>query len=179
MESQYKAIFTIYTCLTKFNFLFWYIRGFESSFYTVFHVKKKKKKKLYSCLALMIKIQHMYSHPRAHVLCIWGEIFNSIKIFNRFKKHAWRIRSFLYKEALLVKEWYSFHLSWKKLDNFHLKDFFYYKCGLYLKQLLTSPQCKVIVAYRTSTIDLPLKMDGGWLSPSIEMIDNVIFALIM
>ena len=38
------------------------------------------------------------------------------------------------KEVFLAKEWNSFHLSRKKLDYLHLKDFLKYKCELHLKQ---------------------------------------------
>ena len=47
-------------------------------------------------------------------------------------------------------EWNSFHLSREKLDYLHLKDFLEYECEFYLKQLLTPPQRKIILAYRTS-----------------------------
>ena len=50
----------------------------------------------------------------------------------------------------IAKEWKSFHLYGKKLDYLHLKDFLKYKSEFYLKQLLTPPQRKIIVAYRTS-----------------------------
>ena len=53
------------------------------------------------------------------------------------------------KEAFLAKEWNSFHLLVKKLDYLHLKDFLKYEYELYLKQQLTSPQCKTIAAYYT------------------------------
>ena len=35
------------------------------------------------------------------------------------------------KEASLAKEWNSFHVSWKKLDYLHLKDFLKYECELH------------------------------------------------
>ena len=54
------------------------------------------------------------------------------------------------KEVFLAKEWNSFHLSRKKLDYLHLKEFLEYVCELYLKQPLTPPQRKIIVAYHTS-----------------------------
>ena len=37
----------------------------------------------------------------------------------------------------------------QEIDYLHLKDFLKYECELYLKQLLTPPQCKIIVAYCT------------------------------
>ena len=52
-------------------------------------------------------------------------------------------------EAFLAKEWSSVYPSWKKLDFLHLKDFLKCKCRLYLKQPLTPPQRRNIVAYRT------------------------------
>ena len=55
------------------------------------------------------------------------------------------------KEAFLAKESNSFHLSGKKLGYLYLKDFLKCECELYLKQLLTPPQRKIIVAYRTLT----------------------------
>ena len=48
------------------------------------------------------------------------------------------------KEVFLAKEWNSFHLSGKKLDYLHLKNLLKYKCELYLKQQLTTPQRKII-----------------------------------
>jgi hypothetical protein len=38
------------------------------------------------------------------------------------------------KEVFLAKEWNSFHLSEKKIDYLHLKDFLKYECELYSKQ---------------------------------------------
>ena len=55
------------------------------------------------------------------------------------------------KEAFLVKEWKSFHFFGKKLNYVHLENFLKYECELYLKQPLTPPQHKIIVAYRTSS----------------------------
>ena len=46
----------------------------------------------------------------------------------------------------------------KELDYIDLVDFFNYECELYLKQLLAPFDRKTIVAYHTSTIDLPLKV---------------------
>jgi hypothetical protein len=43
------------------------------------------------------------------------------------------------KEAFLAKEWNSFHLSGKKLDDLHMKDFLGYECELCWKQSMTSP----------------------------------------
>ena len=51
------------------------------------------------------------------------------------------------KKVFLANKWNSFHLSWKKLDYIHLKDFLKYKCELYLKQPLNPSQRKIIVAY--------------------------------
>jgi len=53
------------------------------------------------------------------------------------------------KEAFLAKEWSSFYPFRKNPNYLHLKDFLRYKCELYLKQPLTPPQCRTIVAYRT------------------------------
>ena len=47
------------------------------------------------------------------------------------------------KEAFLAKEWNSFHLSRKKLDHLHLKEFLKYECKLYLEQPSTPPQRKI------------------------------------
>ena len=63
------------------------------------------------------------------------------------------------KELIFAKEWNSFHLSGKNIDYLHLKDFLKYECELYLKQPLTSPLGKIIVA--PQTIDLELKLDNG------------------
>ena len=48
----------------------------------------------------------------------------------------------------------------KKLDYLHLKDFLKYECELYLQQLLTPSQRKIIVAYRTSNHRLAI--ETGW-----------------
>ena len=45
------------------------------------------------------------------------------------------------KGVFLAKEWNSFHLSWKDLQRI-----FFCKCILYLKQPLTPPQHKIVVA---------------------------------
>ena len=44
------------------------------------------------------------------------------------------------KKAFLAKEWSSFHLSGKKLDYIHLKEFLEYECQSYLKQPLKPQQ---------------------------------------
>ena len=71
------------------------------------------------------------------------------------------------KEVFLAKEWDSFHLTRKKLDDLHLKDFLKYECELYLKQPLTPPQCKIIVAYRTLNHRLAIKI-GQWMTYPIS-----------
>ena len=48
-----------------------------------------------------------------------------------------------------------------------------YKCGLYLKQQLRPPQRKIIVLTTPRIIDLPSTLDGGQLSLSLEIIDNL------
>ena len=78
-------------------------------------------------------------------------------------------------QQFLAKEWKSFHLLGKKLDYLHLKDSLKYVCGLYLKQLLTPPQCKIIVAYHTSNQRLAIELDDGRLSLSLEILDNAVF----
>ena len=60
-------------------------------------------------------------------------------------------------EAFLAKEWNPLHLSKKKLDYLHLKEFLKYECELYLKEPLTPPQCKIIVAYHTANHKLAMK----------------------
>ena len=66
------------------------------------------------------------------------------------------------KEVFLAKEWNCLHLTWKKLDDIHLKDFLPYECELYLTQMLPPPRHKIIVAYQTSNHkDLLLKLDGA------------------
>ena len=45
----------------------------------------------------------------------------------------------------MLKSRNSFHLSRKKLDYLHLKNFIEYECELYLKQPLTTSQRKIIV----------------------------------
>ena len=79
-----------------------------------------------------------------------------------------------------VGEWNYVHLSRKKLDYPHLKDFLKYEHELHLKQLLTSPQCKIFDAYRTLNPRLATYIiDGGRLSLSLEIIDYATFALMM
>ena len=51
------------------------------------------------------------------------------------------------KEVILAKECNSFHLSRKKLDYLHLKNFLIHKRELYLKQPWTTPQHNIIVTY--------------------------------
>jgi len=63
-----------------------------------------------------------------------------------------------YQGGFLAKEYNSFHLSGKKLDYLHCKDFLRYECELYLKQPLTLPQCKTIIAYRTVNHRLAIKI---------------------
>jgi hypothetical protein len=79
------------------------------------------------------------------------------------------------RRLFIAKEWKSFHLIGKKLDYLHLKDFLKYECELYLKQPLTPPQCKIIVAYHALTIKLPLKLDDGQLFLSFEILDYATF----
>ena len=67
----------------------------------------------------------------------------------------------------------------KKSNYLHVKDILIYECELYLKQPLTPHQRKIIDAYRTLDMDLPLKLDGGWLSLYLDIIDNATFSLIM
>ena len=73
----------------------------------------------------------------------------------------------------------SFHLSSKKLDSLHLKDFLKYKCELYLKQLLTPPQQKLLLPTAPRIIDLPLRLDGGGVPQSPEILDYATSVLIM
>ena len=68
------------------------------------------------------------------------------------------------KESFLAKEWNSFHLSGKKLDYLHLK---LYECELYLKQPLTPPKRKIIVAYLTMNHRLAIEI-GCWLTIPIS-----------
>ena len=48
------------------------------------------------------------------------------------------------KHAFLAQKWNYFHLTRKKLDYLHLKNFVNYACESYLKQLLTPPQHKIL-----------------------------------
>ena len=59
--------------------------------------------------------------------------------------------------SFLINKWNPFHLSGKKLDNIHLKDFLKHECELYLKQPLIPSQCKIVVAYRTSNHGLAIE----------------------
>ena len=71
------------------------------------------------------------------------------------------------KKAFLAKGWNSFQLSEEKLQYIHLKIFFKYKCVSYLKQPLTTPQHKIIVAYYTSNHRLAIEI-GQWLTIPIS-----------
>ena len=71
------------------------------------------------------------------------------------------------KKAFLAKEWNTFHLSWKKLGYLQCKDFLEYECGLYLRQPLTLPRCKIIVAYRNSNHKLAIEI-GQWMTVLIS-----------
>jgi hypothetical protein len=68
------------------------------------------------------------------------------------------------KYAFLAKEWNSFQLTRRRLDYLNLKKLPNYECALYLKQPLTPPQCKIIVAYHTSKHRLAIEIAGGHLS---------------
>ena len=79
-------------------------------------------------------------------------------------KHPNHIKRTIYddiKEVFLVKEDNSFHHVGKILNYLHLKDSLKYKCEMNLKQPLTSPQHKVLVAYHTSNRRLAIEI-GRW-----------------
>ena len=61
------------------------------------------------------------------------------------------------KDAFLAKQWNFFHLSGKKLDYLHLKDFLECECALYSEQPLTPPRHKISVAYYTSNHNLAIE----------------------
>ena len=46
-----------------------------------------------------------------------------------------------------------------------------YECELYLKQPLTSPNARSLLLTAPQIVDLPLKLDGGQLPLSLEIID--------
>ena len=50
---------------------------------------------------------------------------------------------------------------------------------MYLKQPLTPPQRKIIVAYRNWIIDLPLKLDNSRVSLFVEVLAYATFAHVM
>ena len=77
------------------------------------------------------------------------------------------------KEAFLAKEWKYFHLTEKKQDYLHLKDFLKYECELYLKQSMTPSQYKYIVAYRIPNHRLAIEI-RQWSTIPI-FIDNSLF----
>ena len=59
------------------------------------------------------------------------------------------------------------------------QGFLKYKCELYLKQSLTPPQCKIIVAYCTSNHRLTIDI-GQWTTiPILEILDYATFAHII
>ena len=72
------------------------------------------------------------------------------------------------KEVFLAKQWNFVHLSRKKLDCLHIKDFLKYECEFYLKQPLTPPQHKIIDAYRTLNHRLAIKI-GRQMSITISI----------
>jgi hypothetical protein len=53
----------------------------------------------------------------------------------------------LSRRLVLLKSKNPFHLSWKKLDHLHLKDFLKYEREFHLKQPLTPTQRKTTTAY--------------------------------
>ena len=66
----------------------------------------------------------------------------------------------------------TFHLSWKKLNYIHFRDFLIYECQLHSKQLLTPPQRKIIVTYRSLNHRLVIEI-GWWLTIPISRDDRV------
>ena len=77
-----------------------------------------------------------------HVEGITGSISLGNSCRPNIKNHTW-----WYQGVFSCQEWNSFQLSGKELVYLHLKDFLKYECELYLKQALTQPLRKIIVAY--------------------------------
>ena len=71
------------------------------------------------------------------------------------------------KKASLAKEWNSFHLSWKELDDLHLKDFLNTNVNCTWSNHWHPPQRKINVAYRTSNHWLAIEI-GRWSTISIS-----------
>ena len=92
-----------------------------------------------------------------------------VSLGNPWQSNHIKITYVDFKEVFLAKEWNSFHLSRKKLDHLHLKDFLKLKCELYLKQPLTPPQHKIIDAYRTSNHRLYIET-WWWMSIPIPSV---------
>ena len=81
---------------------------------------------------------------------------------------------------ILLKKGTLYHLSWKKLDCLHLKDFLKYECELYSKQPSTPTQRKIIATHRTSNHRLAIE-NRQWpkLSLPLGILDYATFAPIM
>ena len=96
--------------------------------------------------------------------------------------HHFKNKIWWSKEASLgwrVELFSSLEICRKKLDYLHLKDFLEYEREWCLKQPLALPQhtayCSLLPT-APRTIDLPLKVDDGWLSLSLEILDYATFA---
>ena len=82
------------------------------------------------------------------------------------------------KEVFLAKEWDSFHFSRKNVDRLHLKDFQIWM-QIVLEATIDHHNTISLLRIAPHIIDLPLKLDGGQLFLSLEMIDYATFALLM
>jgi hypothetical protein len=95
------------------------------------------------------------------------DIVGFISLGNPWQPNHIKVNICWYEEVSLAREWNSFHLCGKKLDYLHLKDFLKHECELYLKQPLTPPQPKIIVAYLASNHTLAIEI-GWWTLSSIS-----------
>ena len=95
--------------------------------------------------------------------------------FKHIKNRIW----WYLKEAIIAKECNSFHLPRKKLDYLHFKDFSITNVNWTLSNHLLHHNTRLLLLFASQTIDLPLRLDNGRISLSLEIIDHVIFALIM
>ena len=83
------------------------------------------------------------------------------------------------KNAFLAKEWYSFHLSMKKLDYLHLKDFPHTNVNCTWSNHWHHHNARSLLLTTPCIIDLPLEMDGGQLSLSLERFDYATFSVML
>ena len=88
------------------------------------------------------------------------------------KKQTWSFFIYILWDKLLLV-----HLC--TIFNLQSSDFHNYVCKLYLKQPLTPPQGKIIVAYDNANHRLAIEASWGWINPIVEIIYDATLALTM